>query len=85
MSNPEAMVTPGVNFINILHSPFIRADPKIPKKDSQVTSVFLMLLGSACILLAVYKTLVKSTPEIMDQLHQTFGAEQKFTEPRSLL
>ncbi len=34
-------LTPGVNFINVPHAAFTRADPECAKNDSQVSSVFL--------------------------------------------
>ncbi len=52
-------LTPGINFINVLGAAFTHANPKSKKKAEDLT-VFLALLGSACVE-ALCKTLMKST------------------------
>jgi len=53
-------LTPGVNFINIIHTAFTRADPKSVKK----TVIFFTLLGSTSIK-AVLRMLMKLTAAIV--------------------
>jgi len=55
---------PGVNFINILQAPFMRANPKSTKKDSQIVSLFA-LLGSERVK-ALRKTLMKLRKDLLD-------------------
>ena len=50
-------LSPGVNFINVIHTSFILVDPKIEKKIDNLTVIFTQL-GSACIK-AVCKMLMK--------------------------
>jgi len=44
--NMLVKLTPGVNFTNILHKAFTRADPKSAKKTEEGLNVFFVLLGS---------------------------------------
>jgi hypothetical protein len=52
-------LSPGINFINVLRTAFMHADPKSLKKKVKL-SIFLVLLGSAHTK-AGRRTLVKST------------------------
>ena len=54
------VLTPGVNFTNILQAAFMHADPKSAIKLLNLT-VFFALLGSAHVK-AAHRTLVKLTP-----------------------
>jgi hypothetical protein len=56
-------ITSGQYFINILQAAFMHADPKIEKKNDNLT-VFFALLGSVHAK-AAHKTLVKLTPAIL--------------------
>jgi hypothetical protein len=51
-------LTTGVNFINISQAAFIHADPKSTNKTDNELTVFLALLGFAC-LKAACKMLMK--------------------------
>jgi len=51
---------PWVNFINVLRAAFVHADPKIVKKNDNLT-VFFMLSGSAPVK-ATRRTLMKLAP-----------------------
>jgi len=54
---------PGVNFTNILHSAFLRADPKHAKRYLQLDLIFT-LFGSVCVK-ALHKTLMQLTPAVI--------------------
>ena len=56
------LLSPGVNFTNILLAAFMRADPKSAKKTVKLSN-FIALLGSACAKVAC-RMLVKLTPDL---------------------
>jgi hypothetical protein len=67
------MPMPGVNFINILQAAFTCADPNSAKKIVKL-SVFCALSGSVCTK-AACKTLLKLTPDVINQVSKAFFAE----------
>jgi len=62
LANMLMKLTPGVNFINILHTAFTLVDPNSLNKIDNLT-VFFTLLGSACVK-AVHRTLMKLSPGV---------------------
>jgi len=67
-------VRPGLNFINVLRTAFMLADPKSVKKTVKL-SIFFMLLGSTSVK-AVSRTLMKLSPGWMSS---TFSVQLDHT------
>ena len=83
MERPSSGSTsPGVNFTNILRAAFTHADPKSPKKDSQLKQLFV-LLGSAGVKAAL-KHPDESDPRALGSIfQQSIGAKSPMGQSSS--
>ena len=83
MERPSSGSTsPGVNFTNILRAAFTHADPKSPKKDSQLKQLFV-LLGSAGVKAAL-KHPDESDPRALGSIfQQSIGAKSPMGQASS--
>jgi hypothetical protein len=62
-----ALTTPGLNFINVLHTTFRHKDPRSVKKTAKL-SIFFTLSGSMS---------VKAVPKMLDKLTPDKGLEKR--------